>query len=191
MMQKLFSQEIRFKDEQGNDYPDWEERKLGDVLDYEQPTAYLVNSSDYDETYKTPVLTAGKTFLLGYTNEQSGIFIGPLPTIIFDDFTTAFKYVDFLFKVKSSAIKILMPKSKNVNMKYVYEAMRKVRFPLGEHKRYWISEYQKENISYPDKEEQQKIANILSAIDRKIERVGTQIKHAQTFKKGLLQQMFI
>ncbi len=191
MMQKLFSQEIRFKDEQGKEYPDWEEKRLGDILSYEQPTAYLVKTSDYDDTYTTSVLTAGKTFLLGYTNDNIGIFKDKLPTIIFDDFTTAFKYVDFPFKVKSSAIKILIPKSKNVNIKYVFEAMQKVRFPLGEHKRYWISEYQKEKISYPSKKEQQKIAAFLSAIEKKIELATKQIKQAQLFKKGLLQQMFV
>ena len=191
MMQKLFSQETRFKGEQGNDYPVWEERKLGDVLDYEQPTEYLVENSVYDDGYKTPVLTAGKTFLLGYTNEKTGVFIDKLPTIIFDDFTTAFKYVDFPFKAKSSAMKMLVSKSKCVNMKFVYEAMKRVRFPLGEHKRYWISEYQRERISYPSKEEQQKIADFLSAIDKKIELVAEQLEQARTFKKGLLQQMFI
>ena len=191
MMQKLFGQEIRFKDEQGEEYPDWEEKRLSDVLNYVQPTAYLVKNSDYDDTYKTSVLTAGKTFLLGYTNEKTGIFIDQLPTIIFDDFTTAFQYVDFPFKAKSSAMKILVPKGKDVNMKYVYEAMKKIRFPLGEHKRYWISEYQKEKFLYPNKKEQQKIANLLSAIDRKIELVSEQLKQAQTFKKGLFQQMFI
>ena len=191
MIQKLFSQETRFKGEQGNDYPVWEERKLGDVLDYEQPTEYLVENSVYDDGYKTPVLTAGKTFLLGYTNEKTGVFIDKLPTIIFDDFTTAFKYVDFPFKAKSSAMKMLVSKSKCVNMKFVYEAMKRVRFPLGEHKRYWISEYQRERISYPSKEEQQKIADFLSAIDKKIELVAEQLEQARTFKKGLLQQMFI
>ncbi len=191
IMQKLFSQEIRFKDEQRNEYPDWEERKLGDVLDYEQPTEYLVENSVYDDGYKTPVLTAGKTFLLGYTNEKTGVFIDKLPTIIFDDFTTAFKYVDFPFKAKSSAMKMLVSKSKCLNMKFVYEAMKRVRFPLGEHKRYWISEYQREKISYPSKEEQQKIASFLSAIDKKIELIAQQLEQARTFKKGLLQQMFI
>ena len=191
MMQKLFSQDVRFKDEQGNDYSDWEERRLGDVLDYEQPTEYLVENSVYDDGYKTPVLTAGKTFLLGYTNEKTGIFIDKLPTIIFDDFTTAFKYVDFPFKAKSSAMKMLIPKSKWVNMKFVYKAMKRVRFPLGEHKRYWISEYQREKISYPSLEEQQKIADFLSAIDKKIELVAEQLGQAHTFKNGLLQKMFI
>ena len=190
MMQMLFSREIQFKDDAGNDYPDWGSIELCDVLDYVQPTAYLVENSEYDDSYKTPVLTAGKTFLLGYTNEETGIFLDQLPVIIFDDFTTASQYVDFPFKAKSSAMKILVPKFPSVNIKFIYEAMKRVRFPLGEHKRYWISEYRREKIQYPCEEEQQKIADFLSAIDRKIELVAGQLEQARAFKKGLLQQMF-
>lgn len=191
MMQKLFAGQIRFKDDNGNDYPDWEDKKLGDVLDYEQPTKYLVASSEYNDKYTTPVLTAGKTFLLGYTDERYGIFKENLPTIIFDDFTTAFKYVDFPFKAKSSAMKMLIPKNKNVNIKFVYEAMKNIKFSLGEHKRYWISEYSKERVAHPHPDEQTKIANFLSAIDDKINLIAAELTQAKTFKKGLLQQMFV
>jgi type I restriction-modification system DNA methylase subunit len=88
---------------------DYEMVELGKILDYEQPTNYIVEKTDYKDEYRTPVLTAGKTFILGYTNETRGIFESPLPVIIFDDFTTATKLVDFPFKVKSSAMKILKP----------------------------------------------------------------------------------
>ena len=77
----------------------WKEYKLEELLSYEQPTPYIVESTDYDDNYKTPVLTAGKTFILGYTNETNGIYTD-LPVIIFDDFTTASRYVNFEFKVK-------------------------------------------------------------------------------------------
>ena len=191
IVQKLFSQEIRFKDGQGKDYPDWNDEQLMNVLNYVQPTAYLVKNAKYDNSHQTPVLTAGKTFLLGYTSEKLGVFTEQLPVIIFDDFTTAFQYVDFPFKAKSSAMKILVPNNEHVNMKFVYASMKRVCFPLGEHKRYWISEYRREKIQYPCQEEQQKIADFLSAIDRKIELVATQIEQVEAFKKGLLQQMFI
>ena len=72
-------------------------------MDYEQPQAYIVESTEYSDMYDTPVLTAGKSFIIGYTNEQEGI-CRDVPVIIFDDFTTDSKYVDFPFKVKSSAI---------------------------------------------------------------------------------------
>lgn len=80
--------------------------RLEDIVDYEQPQAYIVESTDYSDDYDIPVLTAGKTFIIGYTNEETGI-CDNLPVIIFDDFTTDSKYVEFPFKVKSSAMKIL------------------------------------------------------------------------------------
>lgn len=99
------------------------EVKLGDILDYEQPNSYIVRNSNYDKKFVTPVLTAGQSFILGYTNEKENIFKAKEnPVIIFDDFTTASKYVDFDFKVKSSAMKILKPKE-GINIKYVYYAM--------------------------------------------------------------------
>ena len=84
--------------------------ELNDIVTYQQPTPYIVQSTDYMESGDIPVLTPGKTFVLGYTKEKTGIFSGPFPVIIFDDFTTASKLVDFPFKVKSSAMKILLPK---------------------------------------------------------------------------------
>ena len=87
----------------------WEQRKLGDLLKYEQPTKYIVNTTDYDDSFETPVLTAGQSFILGYTDETDGIKSASNlePVIIFDDFTTGSHYVDFPFKVKSSAMKLL------------------------------------------------------------------------------------
>jgi type I restriction enzyme S subunit len=191
VMQQIFSQQIRFKDDNGNAYPDWEEKLLGELLAYEQPTKYLVSSTEYSDKHKTPVLTAGKTFILGYTEESDDIFCRSLPVIIFDDFTTANKFVNFPFKAKSSAMKILKPIGDEVNVKCVYEAMQLLKFHLGDHKRYWISEYQYLTLAMPSYEEQQKIANFLTSIDNKIEQVTAQFEQAKTFKKGLLQQMFV
>jgi type I restriction enzyme S subunit len=190
-MQKTFSQELRFKDANGNNYPDWEEKKLEEVLEYEQPTKYIVESSEYNNSYKTPVLTAGKSFILGYTNETNGIF-EKTPVIIFDDFTMSNQFVNFPFKVKSSAMKILKAFDESVNMVFVYESMQMIKYPKGdEHKRFWISEYSKIKIKYPCLKEQQKIANFLSAIDEKISLTNIQIDNTKAFKKGLLQQMFV
>lgn len=199
VMQQLFSQQIRFKpapsgaegDENGNDFPDWEEKRLEEVVDYEQPTKYLVSHTEYKEDYPIPVLTAGKTFLLGYTNETGGVFEEKLPTIIFDDFTTAFQFVDFPFKAKSSAMKMLIPNAENVNIRFVFEAMKTIKFPLAEHKRYWISEYQKERIPYPSISEQNKIIEFLTSIDNSIISIGKKVEGTTTFKKGLLQKMFV
>ena len=131
--------------------------ELGEVLDYEQPTKYIVASVDYDDSYSTPVLTAGKTFILGYTNEKDGIFKEKLPVIIFDDFTTAIKFVDFPFKVKSSAMKILHAKKDKADIRFLFYVMQKIKFVSHKHKRYWISEYSKIKIPLPPLEVQLKI----------------------------------
>ena len=191
MMQRIFSQTLRFKDDNGADYPEWEEMRLGDLLYYEQPTKYLVSSTDYQDDYPTPVLTAGKTFILGYTDEQDGIFTN-LPVIIFDDFTTANKFVNFPFKAKSSAMKMLKNDPKKSDLRFIYETMQLLDFATGdEHKRYWISEYQEQFIFVPCLEEQTKIAQFLTELDDKINAVDAQIQSAQQWKQGLLQQMFV
>ena len=120
--------------------------KLGDILSYEQPTNYIVESTEYDDSYPTPVLTAGKSFILGYTNETKGVY-DKLPVIIFDDFTTASQFVDFKFKVKSSAMKILSCNEEIADIKYMYYLMQITHIQSDTHKRYWISDYSKIPVS--------------------------------------------
>ncbi len=189
VMQKIFSQEVRFKDSKGKKFPDWEEKKLGDCLDYIQPTNFLVESTEYNDSYAVPVLTAGKTFILGYTNETKGIFSKPLPVIIFDDFTTATQFVNFPFKAKSSAMKILIAKE-NSNIKFMFEAMKMMNYEIGGHERHWISKFSPLEILIPSLEEQILIADFLSAIDYKINSVAEALEATQQWKKGLLQQLF-
>lgn len=146
------------EDEDGCDLPDgWVLCRLEDIIDYEQPQAYIVQSTEYSPKYKTPVLTAGKSFVIGYTNEEEGI-CSNLPVIIFDDFTTESKYVDFPFKVKSSAMKILHVKE-GVNIHYVCFFMSITRLIGDTHKRYWISEYSKIVIPLPPYQEQLRIVS--------------------------------
>ena len=139
----------------------WAMCLLEDIIEYEQPTGYIVSSTNYDDSYLTPVLTAGKSFLIGYTDEEEGIY-SKLPCIIFDDFTTASKLVTFPFKVKSSAMKILQV-SQNISIKYVAAFMSITQLIGDTHKRYWISEYSKLPIPIPPKEEQKRI---VTAIDK-------------------------
>ena len=137
-------------------------KKLGKCLDYEQPTPYLVKSTKYDDSYDTPVLTAGQSLILGYTNEKNGIYRASKekPCIIFDDFTTSFHWIDFDFKIKSSAIKILRPR-KGVNFRYVYYSMLGINYIPSEHQRHWISKYSQFEIPIPIDSEQQRIVSIL------------------------------
>lgn len=140
-----------------------EYKKLGEVLEYEQPTKYIVKSTEYDDSYSIPVLTAGQSFILGYTNEQKGVFDASKdnPVIIFDDFTTSFHWVDFPFKIKSSAMKMLRPKDDSINFKYIHYAMQCIGFVPGEHTRYWISKYSMFTIPVPPLEVQEEIVRIL------------------------------
>ena len=139
-----------------------------DVLEYEQPQKYIVSSTDYSDKYNVPVLTAGKSFIIGKTNEEFGVYDN-LPVIIFDDFTTDSKYVDFPFKVKSSAMKILHPKA-GINLRYIAYLMSVTRLVGDTHKRYWISEYSKIVIMLPPVREQERIVavieNIFDSLDR-------------------------
>jgi len=116
---------------------EWEVKTLEDILDYERPDNYIVTDTNYQND-GTPVLTANKSFVLGYTKEEFGIY-NNLPAIIFDDFTVDSKFVDFPFKVKSSAIKILTP-SKKDDLKFIYELISQIKFNAKEHKRHYISE---------------------------------------------------
>jgi type I restriction enzyme S subunit len=166
----------------------WELKDLGECLDYLQPTNYLVSSTAYDDQYETPVLTAGKTFILGYTNETMGIFDKKLPVIIFDDFTTASKYVDFPFKAKSSAMKILL--AKDINIKFAYESMQMVKYEVGVHERHWISTFSKIKIPVPHEKEQQKIAECLSSVDELIAAQSQKLVVLKAHKKSLMQQLF-
>ena len=169
--------------------PGWAPKELGDCLDYLQPTQYQVSSSAYSDNYQIPVVTAGKTFILGYTNETDGVFKQPLPVIIFDDFTTASQFVNFPFKAKSSAMKILLAK-KNSNIKFVYESMQCIEYEVGAHGRHWISAYSKIVLAVPELIEQQRIADCLSSLDELIAAQGRKVNALKTHKKGLMQQLF-
>ena len=147
----------------------WCECQLENIVKYEQPQAYIVKSTDYDDRYLTPVLTAGKSFIIGYTNETEGIYQNT-PCIIFDDFTTDSKLVDFPFKVKSSAMKILRV-ADSIEIEYVAMFMNITRLIGDTHKRYWISEYSKLCIPIPPKEEQKRIANAVNVMFKKLDTI--------------------
>ena len=129
-----------------------EYKPLGELLNYEQPGPYLVSSKEYNLSYPTPVLTAGATFILGHTNEQHGIYSASQgsPAIIFDDFTTASKWVDFPFKAKSSAMKILTSSNDNpIDLRYIYYVLDALNYTPSTHSRHWISTFSKMQVAFP------------------------------------------
>ena len=183
----------------GDKYREVEERKhrkwpmvqLGEILDYEQPIKYIVESINYKDEYKIPVLTAGKTFILGYTNEKNGVFPSKnLPVIIFDDFTTATKFVDFPFKIKSSAMKILSVNDKNrVDIKFVFFAIRNIEFDARRHKRYWIAEYSKLKIPLPPIEIQKEIVEQIRIKQNAINHAKEVIKNLERERRYFGQEV--
>ena len=167
--------------------------KLENLLDYTQPTQYIVSNEFYDDSYKTPVLTAGKTFILGNTNDEDGIYkASKSPIILFDDFTTDTKWVDFDFKVKSSACKILTLKNANSveDLKYIYYAMINIKFDASQHMRYWISKYSQCKIAYPEKNKRLYVVRTLDSINQIILRERQRLQLLDELIKSRFNEMF-
>ena len=149
----------------------WVVTNFETLLSYEQPTNYIVKDTNYNSEYETPVLTAGKSFILGYTDEKENIF-SELPVIIFDDFTTESKFVDFPFKVKSSAMKILHINTDLVLPKFVFYLMQATQIDHDNHQRYWISTYSQELLGLPPINEQKRILSALELYFALIEMIS-------------------
>ena len=169
------------------------EYELGELLPFEQPTAYIVKSTDYSDAYATPVLTAGKSFILGKTNETDGIF-DQLPVIIFDDFTTATQFVNFRFKVKSSAMKILHINTDLVIPKYIFYRLQIIQFDHSTHKRYWIQSYSKIKVLIPPLDEQfrivARIEELFSELDKAVDTLKTTKEQLAVYRQAVLKDAF-
>ena len=183
-MQQLFSQAIRFKDKQGNPYPDWEEKRLGEVLK-------IGSGRDYKHLQEgnIPVYGTGglMTNVNDYLYDGESVGIGRKGTIDKPVYLKSkFWTVDTLFYTHSFAD--CMPKFiyyifLSINWKKHNEASGVPSLSK--------TTIEKIKIPFPSIEEQTQIANFLSAIDAKIELVDTQLNNTQHYKKGLLQQMFV
>ena len=169
------------------------EYELGELLSYEQPTPYIVESTKYSNTYKTPVLTAGKSFIIGHTNETTGIY-DKLPVIIFDDFTTSSQYVNFKFKVKSSAMQILTANKELVLPKYIFYRMQIINFEHSTHKRYWIQQYSKLKVAIPSIDEQNRIVSrieeLFSELDKGVETLQVIKEQLAVYRQAVLKDAF-
>ena len=161
------------------------------MLDYEQPSRYIVSNTEYsDDSNLIPVLTANKAFILGYTDEPFGIY-DKGQCIILDDFTLDCKLVDFAFKIKSSAIKILTAKN-GISLRYVYEYLNHIGLETTEHKRHYISEVEPMLIAYPDNNEVvMSFCDLMDKFDQKIEIENKHLQSILAQKSYLLSKMFI
>ena len=139
------------------------------------------------------MLTAGQSFILGYTCETNGIYkaTSDSAVIIFDDFTTSSHYVDFDFKIKSSAMKILTSKNLNNNFFFIFNTLKNINYVPQSHERHWISKFSKFTVLIPSKKEQTAIGNFFKQLDAAIASHQRKLEHMQALKKGLLQQMFV
>ena len=154
--------------------------KLEEFISYEQPAKYIVDSDQYDDSYETPVLTAGKSFILGYTDETNNIFDN-LPVIIFDDFTTSVQFVDFPFKVKSSAMKLLK-NTEQADIKYCYYLLKFLQHTPENHKRQWLSATSQNIVELPTIEEQK---NIVKKLDKILEVIDNQNKQLELLDEAI------
>lgn len=139
----------------------WEQRKLGDIFEFERPDKYMIKDDHYEET-GIPVLTANKAFILGYKNETGAYSKGDC--IIFDDFTLDSKYVDFPYKINSSVIKILTLKD-NSNLKFDYYLLNQAKILQQGHARHYISVVQPTIVNVPKKCESNKIEKLFTNLD--------------------------
>ena len=154
--------------------------KLEEFISYEQPAKYIVDSDQYDDSYETPVLTAGKSFILGYTDEKNNIFDN-LPVIIFDDFTTSVQFVDFPFKVKSSAMKLLK-NTEQADIKYCYYLLKFLQHTPENHKRQWLSATSQNTVELPTIEDQK---NIVKKLDKILEVIDNQNKQLELLDEAI------
>ncbi|MCE6061823.1 restriction endonuclease subunit S [Mycoplasmopsis agalactiae] len=188
MSEKLLVPRIRFKEFTNA----WEQEKLSNLLRYEQPTKYLVCNTDY-KTCGIPVLTAGKTFILGYTNEVNGIMNSSKsnPIIIFDDFTTDSHFVQFPFKIKSSAMKLLSNKNEIDDLFFNFLLINKLNYEPESHERHWISKFSVFSITQPSISEKSKISSLFTLLDSLITLHQRKLNSLKNIKNTLLEKMFV
>ena len=191
-MQKIFSQELKFKDENGNDYAKWEEKKLENIVNINK--GKQLNKEFLLEYDKYPVINGG-ILPSGYT----GTYNYFANTITISEGGNSCGYVNFIKKdFWAGGHCYILEKKENINYKYLYQILKnnesnimelRVGSGLPNIQKKSINEY-RINVSMT-LEEQQKIADFLSSIDNKIEKLSHKLRELKDFKKGLLQQMFV
>ena len=184
LLSAVFSRKLTF-----GAYEEWQATTISECLQYEQPQKYIVETEQYDDSYSTPVLTANKAFILGYTNESTGIY-NKGDVIIYDDFTMDMKYVTFPFKVKSSTIKMLTPRQ-GFDLYFAYALLQSLELQPEGHQRSYISKVEPMIVKIPCYEEQVEISNFLQKCDFRVQQEEETLTKLMQLKSGLLQSLFI
>lgn len=209
VMQQLFSGKLRFKDENGKDYPNWEEKKLGEVAKFSKGKG--ISKSEVSEDGINECIRYGELYtrygeviqnVFSKTNfdinkavvSQANDVIIPASGETQIDIATA-SCVMKSGVILGGDLNIIRTKNNGVFLSYYLNSARKLEIANLAQGISVVHLYSSQlallNLSIPTLEEQQKIADFLSNIDVKIESVNQQITQTQTFKKGLLQQMFV
>lgn len=187
-MQKIFSQELGFKDSNGNNYPEWENKEFDNVFKNVQNKNYQIKNSDILSKGTIKVVDQGKNKIAGFSDKKDKIF-KDIPIILYGDHTTVIKYLNFNFILGGDGTKLLSSKA-NDNLKFLYYSLNYNNIVPEGYKRHF-SILKEIHLMIPCLEEQQKIADFLSSIDNKIEKIADELENLKEFKKGLLQQMFV
>lgn len=188
VMQQIFSQQIRFKDDEGNEYPEWKEGLVDDVLNSISSKKYQIATKDILDNGLYPVVDQGQSAIAGYTDMSDKVF----PTsevIVYGDHTTIVKFVDFEFVIGADGTKLLKAAGSD-NLKYLYYNLLHNNVKAEGYKRHF-SILRRVILQIPSLDEQKKIADFLTAIDNKIDQAWSKLEQAKSFKKGLLQKMFL
>ena len=203
LLQQIFSQKLRFKDKNGNNYPNWEKKKLGDITTSYSGGTPSVNVKDYYNG-AIPFIKSGEIH-----NSFTETFI--TETGLNSSSAKLVKKGDLLFALYGAtsgdtsiskingAINqaILCVRSTTLNLHYLYQLLNFYRNKLlsiylqGGQGNFSATIFKNLIFNFPCLEEQTKIADFLSAFDRKLENQKAQLEHWQQIKKGLLQQMFV
>ncbi|MEX2633670.1 MAG: restriction endonuclease subunit S [Balneolales bacterium] len=208
VMQKLFSQEIRFKDEKGEDYPDWEEKKLGEVTNIydgtHQTPKYVESGIPF---YSVEHISANQFSSTKYIsekvfekeNQRVRLESGDILMTRIGSIGVA-KYIDWDVRASFYVSLALLKQRADFDGKFLSYAIHNSRFQRELWKRTIhvafpqkinLGEIGKCRISLPSLPEQKRIAAFLSSLYKKIDQVTQQIEHTRQWKKGLLQKMFV
>lgn len=209
VMQKIFSQELRFKDDNGNNYPDWEEKKLGELCEFAKSggTPKSTNKDYYngnipflsisDMTKQGKYLNYAKKSISEEGVSNSSSWIVPVNTIIYSMYASVGFVAINKIPIATSQAVINLGLNSDCNTEFIYYNLVEIKkiihrfIETGTQGNLNAQTVKNLKIELPCLKEQDKIANFLSSLDSKIELVSTQIDNTKAFKKGLLQQMFV
>ena len=188
LMQQIFSQATRFKADDGCDFPDWEEKKLGDVSVRGTSNISANQLEDNNGDYKIYGAAGHLKNIDFYTEEDCYVAIvkdgaGVGRIMLLESKTSVLGTLAIIKAKQGNDINFLYWLIQTINFrKYVVGST----IP-----HIYYRDYQAEKLRIPSLSEQAKIASFLSSIDNKIEQVGKQLVESKQFKKALLQQMFV